>query len=102
MGSDGSAELGVTAGHYDAVICVGVFCPGHVKGKGMEDFIHVVKQGGIIFFTINEVVLDDPGYEFHEKIEELTEKRKWKPISKYFEPRYLKERGAIYYIFQKQ
>ncbi|XP_046864481.1 methyltransferase-like protein 27 isoform X1 [Xenia sp. Carnegie-2017] len=102
MGSDGSVELGVTAGQYDAVICVGVFAPGHVKGKGMDDFIHSVKQGGVIFFTINELVLDDPGYGFHRKLEEITKQGKWKPISKYFEPRYANDKGAIYFIFQKQ
>ncbi|XP_046864480.1 methyltransferase-like protein 27 isoform X2 [Xenia sp. Carnegie-2017] len=102
MGSDGSVELGVTAGQYDAVICVGVFAPGHVKGKGMDDFIHVVKQGGMILFTINEKILDDPGYDFHEKLEELTKQRKWKLILKYFEPRYAGDAGAYYYIFKKQ
>lgn len=72
MGSDGSVELGITAGYYDAVICVGDFFPGHLNGKIMDDFIHVVKQGSIILFTLNEVVLDDPSYKFHEKLEEFT------------------------------
>ena len=60
----------------------GVFTAGHVKGKGLDDVVHVVKPGGLACFSVNGNVADDSQYEFHEKMNQLSEEGKWKLISK--------------------
>ena len=101
MGSENSTDLGVPADKYDAVICVGVFTAGHVKGKGIDDFIYSVKKGGLIVFNINDNVSNDPHYEFDQKIDELTKDRKWEQLFKYYEPKYVSDRGANFYVYRK-
>ena len=100
MESDQCKDLGVVADQYDAVICVGVFTAGHVKGKGLDDVVHVVKPGGLACFGVNGNVADDSQYEFHEKTSQLSEDGKWKLISKYYEPQYFKEGIAWFYVYQ--
>ncbi|XP_046864283.1 methyltransferase-like protein 27 [Xenia sp. Carnegie-2017] len=101
MGSDGSVDLGVEPKQYDAVICVGVFASGHVKGEGMNDFLFVVKAGGLIVFNINESVIEDSDYKYHEKMEELSNQGKWKLLLKTYERKYNAHRGAYFYVYQK-
>lgn len=101
MGSDGSVDLGVQPNKYDAVICVGVLVSGHVKGEGMNDFLFVVKAGGLIVFNINESVFEDSDYKYHEKMEELSKQGKWKLLLKTYERKYNDHRGAYFYIYQK-
>ena len=82
MASDGCKDLKVEANKYDAAISVGVFTIGHVKGKGFDDLVHVVKPGGLACFTIRECVASDPQYEYTEKMNELCELKKWRLVSK--------------------
>ena len=100
MGSAQCKDLGLPANKYDAVICVGVFTTGHVKGNGLDDIVHVVKPGGLTSFGVNGYVADDPQYEFHEKMNELCAEGKWELVSKYYEPRYLNEIWAWFYVYQ--
>jgi SAM-dependent methyltransferase len=100
MGSDQCKDLGVAADQYDAVICVGVFTAGHVKGKGLDDVVHVVKPGGLASIGVNGNAADDPRYQYHEKMNQLTVEGKWKLISKYYEQHYLKEGSAWFYVYQ--
>ena len=83
MASENCEDLGLDANQYDAAICVGVFTIGHVKGKGFDDLVHVVKPGGIVCFTIRDCVSNDPQYEYGEKMEALCKKKKWKLVSKH-------------------
>lgn len=82
MASENSKDLGVASNQYDAAICVGVFTQGHVKGKGLNDFIHAVKPGGLACFTIRDDVINDPKYGYDEKIKELCRENKWKLVNK--------------------
>ena len=100
MGSDECKDLGVPANQYDAVICVGVFTSGHVKGKGLDDVVHVVKPGGLASFGVNESVADDPEYGYNKKMNQLSVDGRWKLISKIHEPQYFKEGSAWFYIYQ--
>lgn len=101
MGSDNSVNLALQPGQYDAVICVGVFASGHVKENGMDDFLFVVKAGGLIVFTINESVMDDSAYKYHEKMEVLSNQAKWNLVLKCYEPKYICDRGAYVFVYQK-
>ncbi|XP_046860817.1 uncharacterized protein LOC124454055 isoform X2 [Xenia sp. Carnegie-2017] len=101
MGSEFCSELGVAADQYDAVMGIGVFAPGHVKGKAMDDFVYVVKSGGLIAFYINDIVEFDLNYGYHKKMDELSQEGKWKLLSKCHEPKYDKRVGGTFYIYQK-
>ncbi|XP_046864285.1 methyltransferase-like protein 27 [Xenia sp. Carnegie-2017] len=93
-------ELGVIADQYDAAICVGVFTAGHVKGEGFNDLVHVVKSGGLVCFSVNAPVLDDPQSGYTEKIDELTNANKWKLVSKYLETKYFREGKGWFFVFE--
>ncbi|XP_028396618.1 methyltransferase-like protein 27 [Dendronephthya gigantea] len=82
MASDGCKNLGIEANQYDAAICIGVFTVGHVKGKGFDDLVHVVKPGGLACFTIRKCIADDPEYGYDEKMDELIKLKKWSLVSK--------------------
>jgi predicted TPR repeat methyltransferase len=82
MASDGCKDLGIEENQYDAAICTGVFTIGHVKGKGFDDLVHVVKPGGLACFTIRECVANDPRYGYSDKMNELCELKKWRLVSK--------------------
>lgn len=85
MASESSKSLGIDASLYDAAICVGVFTVGHVKSKGLDDLVHVVRPGGLACFTIRDCVASDPQYGYNEKINELCTEKKWKFVSKVHE-----------------
>ena len=82
MASDECKDLGIEANQYDAAICIGVFTIGHVKSKGFDDLIHVVKPGGLVCFTIRECIANDPAYGYNEKLDALCQQKKWKLVSK--------------------
>lgn len=100
MGSDQCKDLGILANQYDAVLCIGVFAAGHVKGKGFDDLVHVVKPGGLASFSINAHVADNPQYGFIEKMDQLCGNGKWKLISKQYEPRYCEDSPGWFYVYQ--
>ncbi|XP_028408876.1 methyltransferase-like protein 27 [Dendronephthya gigantea] len=100
MASDECKDLGVGADLYDAAICVGVFTLGHVKGKGFDDLVHVVKPGGLACFNVNEKVANNPEYKYDEKMSQLVKEGKWKLLSKYYEPQYYEEGQAWFYVYQ--
>ena len=82
MASDGCKDLGIEANKFDAAICIGVFTIGHVKGKGFDDLVHVVKPGGLACFTIRECIAENPLYGYNEKMKELCELKKWHLVCK--------------------
>ena len=101
MGSDGCKELGIPPNQYDAAICTGVFSIGHVKGKGFDDLLYVLKPGGLACFTIRDCVANDPHYGYQDKMEELSNKGKWKLVVKSYE-KYIKDDPMSWqYIYQK-
>ena len=60
---------------YDAVICVGTFTFGHVKPPALDELINIVKNKGLICFTVNEGIYEE--YGFDKKIKRLTDNKSW-------------------------
>ena len=100
MSSDQCKDLGVSANLYDAAICVGVFTLGHVKAKGLDDVVHVIKPGGLACFGVNGSIADNAEYGFREKMDQLSKEKKWEMISKHYEPNYFKGGWAWFYVYQ--
>ena len=63
---------------YDAVLCVGTFTFGHVNPPALDELIRVVKNRGLICFTVNEGIYEE--YGFDRKIKELSNNRSWNVI----------------------
>ena len=63
---------------FDAIMCVGTFTYGHVKAHALNEFIRIIKNKGLICFTINEGIYKE--YEFDKKINELTTTNQWEII----------------------
>ena len=61
---------------FDAIVCVGTFTYGHVKAHALDEFIRIVKQNGLICFSVNEGIYQK--YKFDKKIKELENNNKWK------------------------
>ena len=60
---------------YDVVMCVGTFTYGHVKPQSLDELIRIIKNKGVICFTINEGIYEE--YGFDNKIKELTNNKLW-------------------------
>ena len=60
---------------YDAVLCVGTFTFGHVKPQALDELIRIIKNKGLICFTVNEGIYEE--YGFDKKIKELSDKKIW-------------------------
>ena len=71
---------------YDAVLCVGTFTFGHVKPPALDELIRIIKNKGLICFTINEGIYED--YGFDEKINELSNNKKW-IVKEFFKSDYI-------------
>ena len=71
---------------YDAVLCVGTFTFGHVKPPALDELIRVVKNKGLICFTVNEGIYEE--YGFDKKIKELSDKKAW-DIKEFFKSNYI-------------
>ena len=76
---------------YDAVVCVGTFTFGHVKPHALNEFVRIVKNKGLICFTINEGIYEE--YGFDKKIKELTDNNYWK-IKEFFKSDYIKSKDV--------
>ena len=63
---------------FGALMCVGAFTYGHVKAHALNEFVRIIKNQGLICFTINEGIYKE--YEFDKKIEELTTNSIWEII----------------------
>ena len=71
---------------YEAVLCVGTFTFGHVKPPALDEFIRIIKNKGLICFTINEGIYEE--YGFDKKIKQLSEKKSWH-IKEFFKSDYI-------------
>ena len=63
---------------YDAVLCVGTFTFGHVKPPALDELIKIIKNKGLICFTVNEGIYEE--YGFDKKIIELSNNKLWNVI----------------------
>ena len=73
--ADLNKPLNISDNKYDAILCVGTFTFGHVKPQALDEFIRIIKNKGLICFTINEGIYEE--YGFYKKINELIEKKLW-------------------------
>jgi len=73
---DLNQSLDIKDNEYEAVLCVGTFTFGHVKPPALNEFIRIIKNKGLLCFTINEGIYEE--YGFDKKIKELTENNLWK------------------------
>ena len=71
---------------YDVVMCVGTFTYGHVKSKALDELIRIIKNRGLICFTINEGIYEE--YGFDNKIKELSDNKSWY-VKEFFKSDYI-------------
>ena len=89
--TDLNNPLQIESNLYDVVMCVGTFTFGHVKPIALDEFIRIVKPGGLICFTINEGIYED--YGFDKKISELKENNKWHEVE-FFKSDYIASKNV--------
>ncbi|SPO07745.1 uncharacterized protein DNG_10440 [Cephalotrichum gorgonifer] len=77
--ADLSMALAFKDGTYDAVTCIGTLTQGHVGPGAIDEFVRVVKVGGLIVVTILDAIFGPGGYE--AKVEELVMARKIEIVS---------------------
>ena len=71
---------------YDVLMCVGTFTYGHVKPKALDELIRIIKNRGLICFTINEGIYEE--YGFDKKIKKLSDGKFWK-VKEFFKSDYI-------------
>ena len=76
---------------YDAIMCVGTFTFGHVKPHALDEFVRIVKNKGLICFTINEGIYEEYGFDI--KIKELSDKKIWN-IKEFFKSDYIASKNV--------
>jgi len=76
---------------YDAALCVGTFTFGHVKPIALNELIRVVKNKGLICFTVNEGIYEE--YGFDKKIQDLSDRKLWQVIE-FFKSDYIKSKDV--------
>ena len=67
--ADLNKPLNISDNKYDAILCVGTFTFGHVKPQALDEFIRIIKNKGLICFTVNEGIYEE--YGFDKKIKEF-------------------------------
>ena len=65
---DLNQSLDIKDNEYEAVLCVGTFTFGHVKPPALDEFVRIIKNKGLLCFTINEGIYEE--YGFDKKIKE--------------------------------
>jgi predicted TPR repeat methyltransferase len=77
--ADLSTRLVHQDNQYDAVACVGTLTQGHVGPVALDEFVRIVKPGGLIVATVLGYIYESGGYA--AKIESLTNQGQAKLIS---------------------
>ena len=76
---------------YDAIMCVGTFTFAHVKPHALDEFVRIVKNKGLICFTINEGIYEE--YGFDKKIDELKKNKSWN-VKEFFKSDYISSKDV--------
>ena len=76
---------------YDAIMCVGTFTFAHVKPHALDEFVRIVKNKGLICFTINEGIYEK--YGFDKKIDELKKNKSWN-VKEFFKSNYISSKDV--------
>ena len=88
---DLNQSLDIKDNEYEAVLCVGTFTFGHVKPPALDEFVRIIKNKGLLCFTINEGIYEE--YGFDKKIKELTENNLWKK-KEFFKSNYIASKNV--------
>tara|TARA_Y100000590_G_scaffold265455_1_gene298242 strand:- start:403 stop:1026 length:624 start_codon:yes stop_codon:yes gene_type:complete len=88
---DLNKPLNIKNNFYDAVLCVGTFTFGHVKPPALDELIRIIKNKGLICFTVNEGIYEE--YGFDKKIKELSSKKLWN-IKEFFKSNYIASKNV--------
>lgn len=62
-------------GTFQAVVCTGVFTPGHAPPESLDELVRVTAKGGVFIFCCTEAALREGG--FQARIDALTEAGLW-------------------------
>ena len=89
--ADLNKPLNISDNEYDAVLCVGTFTFGHVKPQALDEFIRIIKNKGLICFTINEGIYKE--YGFDKKISELKKNKYWN-VKEFFKSDYISSKDV--------
>ena len=76
---------------YDAIMCVGTFTFAHVKPHALDEFVRIVKNKGLICFTVNEGIYEK--YGFDKKIDELKKNKSWN-VKEFFKSNYISSKDV--------
>ncbi len=71
------APLDFDDGAFRAVVCAGVFTPGHAPPDSLDELVRVTAKGGALIFCCTDAALCEGG--FQAKIDALTQAGLWMP-----------------------
>ena len=61
--------------YFAAVFSTGVFTAGHAPASSLDEMVRITRPGGLVIFTVRDVVLEAGG--FRERFSELEAAGKW-------------------------
>jgi len=92
-------DSGLKAGAFDLVHAAGMFAPGQAPASSFDEFLRVLKPGGLAVFSVRCHFYDgEEGAEHRNRLEELQKVRAWTCTSKTEVP-YLPSDGVNAYVF---
>ena len=62
-------------GAFRAVVCTGVFTPGHAPPESLDELVRVTEPGGVLIFSCTAAALSEGG--FQARIDALVEAGLW-------------------------
>ena len=90
---------GLDAGAFDVVHAAGLFAPGQAPPSAFDEFVRVLRPGGLAFFTIRCCYHDsEEGAAHAEAIRRLEADGRWAQVARTTEP-YLPAEGVEAYVF---
>jgi predicted TPR repeat methyltransferase len=90
---------GAQHGLYDVIHASGIFAPGQAPPETFNEFVRLLKPGGMAFFTVRTGYYDGPeGSNHKNRLEGLCEQGKWQLASK-SEEEYLPKEDVTCYVF---
>nr|XP_027196718.1 methyltransferase-like protein 27 [Dermatophagoides pteronyssinus] len=101
-------KLPINDQQYDVIIMAGIFCPGHIDYRSLEQIIRITKSGGFICWSMgnpkiyadrDQLYSDD---NFDRYISLLCDKMKWLSVLGYpiIVENYIKNLSGLFYAMQ--
>ena len=90
---------------YDAVVCAGALCVGHIPHQCIEDMIRVLTPGGILLFNVSRLECDKDNSAVtavQEFMKKMVSENRCQILEEICEPAwYQTDEKAYYYCFKK-